>query len=105
LIKHAEALEKDALQLLAQHGRYLGIGIVNIINSLNPDRIIIGGRLALAEPWLAASMLEVVNQRSLPYPRARLTIQFSTLGSKATVLGACSIAISRFFSSTKVSVE
>ncbi|MCL6457461.1 MAG: ROK family protein [Gorillibacterium sp.] len=105
LLKYAQAKETKALQLFTQHGRYLGIGIVNIINSLNPDRIIIGGRLALAEPWLVASMIEVVNKRSLPYPRAHLSIQFSTLGSKATVLGACSIAISRFFSSTKVWVE
>lgn len=104
LVERARAGEEAALQVLQAHGRYLGIGLVNIINSLNPDSIVIGGKIVQAEPWLSAAMLEVVNRRSLPYPRARLSIQFSELRGKATVLGACSIAISRFFSSTKVSV-
>jgi len=102
LLLRAQAGEETALQVLANHGRYLGIGLVNIINSLNPDSIVIGGKIAQAEPWLSAAMHEVVNRRSLPYPRAKLTIQFSELQGKATVRGACSIAISRFFSSTKV---
>lgn len=104
LVERARAGEEAALQVLQAHGRYLGIGLVNIINSLNPDSIVIGGKIVQAEPWLSAAMLEVVNRRSLPYPRARLSIQFSELRGKATVLGACSIAIGRFFSSTKVSV-
>ncbi|WP_166244947.1 ROK family transcriptional regulator [Paenibacillus turpanensis] len=105
LIRLAEEGDAKALALFDRLGRYLGIGIVNIINAFNPPAIIIGGRLAQAEAWLKQPLLEVVERRSLPYPRAQLEVQFSELGVRSTVLGACSFAISKFFSSTKVSVE
>jgi predicted NBD/HSP70 family sugar kinase len=83
----------------------LSVGVVNIINSLNPEMIIIGGRLAEAEKWLSKPLLECMDERSLPYPRDQLHVQFSELGIKSTVLGACSFAISAFFASNTSWVE
>ncbi|CAG7647601.1 ROK family protein [Paenibacillus allorhizosphaerae] len=105
LIRLAEEGDLAAIECFERLGRYLGIGIVNIINSFNPELIVIGGRLAEAERWLRGAVHEVVERRSLPYPRAQLQVQFSALGAGATVLGACSFAIGKFFASTKVSVE
>lgn len=105
LLKLADEGNQKAIELIEQLGKYLSVGIVNIINSLNPEMIVIGGRLADAEKWLKKPMLEYMNQRSLPYPRAQLNVQFSELGIQSTVLGACSFAISAFFSSNKAWVQ
>ncbi|WP_058304383.1 ROK family transcriptional regulator [Gorillibacterium timonense] len=105
LLEKAEQGEELALQLLEEHARYLGVGLINIINSFNPELIILGGRLAAAEKWLSEPLQHFVESRSLPYPRAKLDIRFSQLGDRATVLGAASIAIANFFASPKLSVE
>lgn len=105
LLERAEQGEAAVLELLKRQARLLGAGIINIMNSLNPELIVLGGKLAAAEPWLMEPMVEWVEQRSLPYPRTNLAIRFSQLGDRATVRGAASIAIASFFASPKVSMD
>jgi glucokinase-like ROK family protein len=105
LLKLADEGNGIAIQLFERLADYLSVGIVSIINGLNPESIIIGGRLADAQKWLRRPMLDSLERRSLPYPRAQLNVQFSELGIRATVLGACSFAITKFFASTKVQVD
>ncbi|MBP1990057.1 ROK family transcriptional regulator [Paenibacillus eucommiae] len=105
LLKLAGEGSLEAKALFTQLGRFLGIGIVMIINTYNPEMIVIGGRIALAQQWLMTPMQAEITKRSHPYPLQQLHVQFSELGSKAAVLGACSFAISSFFSSNKVMVE
>jgi glucokinase-like ROK family protein len=105
LLNMADEGNQKVIELFEQFGKYLSVGVVNIINSLNPEMIIIGGRLAEAEQWLSKPLLECMNERSLPYPRDQLHVQFSELGIKSTVLGACSFAISAFFASNKPWIE
>jgi len=105
LIRLAEQGDEAAIRLFERWGFYLGIGIVNIMNGINPGLIVIGGKLAEAEQWLKAPLLAAVERRSMPYPRAGMGLKFSGLGARSTVLGACSFAISKFFASTKVLVN
>jgi glucokinase-like ROK family protein len=105
LLNMADEGNQKAIELFAQLGKYLSVGVVNIINSLNPEMIVIGGRLAEAEKWLSKPLLECMHERSLPYPRDQLHVQFSELGIQSTVLGACSFAIQAFFASNKIWVE
>ena len=44
----AQAGDPRALAGLAVVGRYLGIGIANMITVISPDRVIIGGGIAAA---------------------------------------------------------
>ncbi|MBE0341570.1 ROK family transcriptional regulator [Paenibacillus sp. 28ISP30-2] len=80
--------DTNTLSVFRDIGQYLGVGITNIVNSLNPGMLIIGGPLAEARPWLEQSMREVIDERALPYHRRQLQIRFSTLGSRSTMLGA-----------------
>jgi glucokinase-like ROK family protein len=105
LLGLAEEGDAAVIGLFERLGHFLGIGVVNIINGFNPELIIIGGRLAEACQWLRPPMLHSMEGRSLPYPREQLQVEFSQLGSRSAVLGACSFAITKFFASTKVSVE
>ncbi|TBL79937.1 ROK family transcriptional regulator [Paenibacillus thalictri] len=87
--------------LFAQLGRHLGIGLVNIVNSFNPELIIIGGRLTAAAEWLDEPIRQTMEQRLLPYPRKPLEVQFSALDSRSTVLGASTLAAGNFFGKLK----
>lgn len=104
LAKLAGAGDHDVIHLLNQIGEHLGVGLVNIMNTFNPELIVIGNRFTDLEPWLSKPLQRVVESRSLPYPRQQLKIEFSSLGTHSTALGAAFLAVKEFFSSTKVIV-
>ena len=100
----ADSGNEAAQELFRRTGRYLGVGVVNIINTFNPELIIIGNRFTLAERWLAPSVREVIQERALPYHRERLRLEFAGLGLRSSVAGAASFAVSGFFADRQVSV-
>lgn len=101
----AEAGDQAAVELFARTGRYLGIGITNIVNIFNPELIIIGNRFAEAGRWLMPSIQQVIDTRALPYHRESMELVFAGLGQRSCVTGASSLAVTRFFAERKVSVD
>jgi glucokinase-like ROK family protein len=95
----------DVINMFNQIGEYLAVGITNIINIFNPELIVIGNRMAKAEKWMINTIKRVIENRSLPYHRKQLRIEFSTLATHACALGASSCAISNYFTNTRVLVE
>lgn len=104
LIHHAEQGDAEAKALFADIGRYLGVGITNLVNSFNPQLVVIGGPLSDAQEWLRPAMEEAVASRTLPYHRERMEIRFAELGSRSTVIGAAYSAISQFLGPVRVSM-
>ncbi|NMB12559.1 MAG: ROK family transcriptional regulator [Firmicutes bacterium] len=93
----AKAGDKVALELVHQAGSFMGIGVVNVINSYNPDMIILGDEMAKAgEPWLEA-IKGVVNERVIPELRNETTIELSELDIEPAFLGAGTLVIKRTF--------
>lgn len=97
-IYHA-ALEGDALALdiLRQTGRYLGIGLANLINTLNPERVIVGGGVAKAARFIMGPLKETVAARALDTPARSTTIVTAKLGDQATVIGAVALVLRKLF--------
>ncbi|MBW2974931.1 ROK family protein, partial [Candidatus Woesearchaeota archaeon] len=56
---------KKALAAWEKTGFYLGIGITNIINTLDPEIIVIGGKIAGAWPYFNRKLKETVKERAL----------------------------------------
>lgn len=65
LFEIASLGNKKALALWEETGFYLGVGITNIINTFNPDIIIIGGQITGAWPYFNKKMKETVKKRAL----------------------------------------
>jgi len=105
LVSMAERGDRGIIQLFSEVGNYLGIGIANVINTFNPELVVIGNRLSLIKPWIEESMLACVEQRSLQYHHRRVHIVFSKLAMKSAAVGAAELAIKAFFAQTKASVE
>ncbi|MFB9755553.1 ROK family transcriptional regulator [Paenibacillus hodogayensis] len=93
------ALEGDELarEAFGKAGRLLGIGLTNMIHTLNPQKIILGGGVSQAGPLLTEPLLQTVNARALESSVRALTIETSRLGSRATAIGAVTIVLSRLF--------
>ncbi|MCR6107999.1 ROK family transcriptional regulator [Salipaludibacillus agaradhaerens] len=84
---------KDAFN---QTAHYLGIGINNIINTFNPEKIIIGNRLAKAEHLLKNELEQVIATQTLTHLRKSVDITFSQQHQHATLLGMTAFTIEQF---------
>lgn len=95
------AAENDALavEVLAQTGAFLGIGIVNLIHLFNPKRIILGGGVAEAGDFLLQSVRHTVAERALTKEAKQTEITRTLLGAQATAIGAVSLQLADLFSS------
>ena len=65
----AEAGDEVVLGALHETGRYLGIGIANIVNVFNPSLVVVGGALSLAAEFLLPPIREMVDERAMAWPR------------------------------------
>ncbi|WML41318.1 ROK family transcriptional regulator [Neobacillus sp. OS1-2] len=102
LIELAEKNDQSALKLFEQIGRYLGYGMNNIINTFNPEQVIIGNRLAKAQKWLEESIRKTINTHTLSFHRQEVELQFSTLSIYSAALGVTAFVVEDFITGGKV---
>jgi predicted NBD/HSP70 family sugar kinase len=92
--------DPTAARVVAETGRYLGAGLANLVNMLNPDTIVLGGWVIdeLAE-WLGPAVRSEAAARSLPraYEPVRL-LRSPISGNRRTCLGMATFALERFLS-------
>lgn len=65
----------------------LSIGIVNAIHAYGPDVVVIGGGVMNSSDLILPALTELVNKRAWTYPRGKIKIKASELGSTAAALG------------------
>jgi predicted NBD/HSP70 family sugar kinase len=102
----AAATSATAAAVLDETALYLGAGIADLINLINPERIILGGwaGLLLGERMLPA-IRQAARQHSLKHPYARTSIELGHLGPDAVGLGAATLPIERFLNGTAPAKE
>jgi glucokinase-like ROK family protein len=96
LIELAKNGEKSAIELFEKIGQYLGFGINNIINTFNPDQVIIGNRLASIREWIEEPILTTIENHTLAYHQKEMQLQFSKLGKYSTALGVSAFVVDHF---------
>ena len=83
-----------ALEIFRRMGVYLGIGLANLINILNPQIIVIGGGVVNGWALFEKHMMQQVEERAFPLLAARVKIERAKCGDDAGLLGAARLAIS-----------
>jgi predicted NBD/HSP70 family sugar kinase len=86
-----------ARTILDETAVHLGVGIGNLINLFNPERVIVGGwaGLLLADEILPR-VREVAREHSLRYPFSRTTLELGSLGRDAVARGAATLPVAQF---------
>ena len=87
-----------AVNLLQAAGHRVGIMLASVVNFFNPSLIVVGGGVAQSGDQLLAAIRETVYRRSLPLATRDLTVQRSSLGALAGVVGASSMVLDQLFS-------
>lgn len=81
-----------ALEIFRKMGTYLGIASANIVNTLNPEMIVIGGGVSAAFDLFAPAARAEMLRRAFPVPAARCQIVRAECGDDAGLLGAAWLA-------------
>ena len=96
LIEKAREWDETAISHFEEIGQYLGYGINNIINTFNPDQVILGNRLAMAKDWIEQPILNTIENNTLAYHQNDLQFNFSELGKYSTALGVSAFVVENF---------
>jgi len=81
-----------AVEVFHRMGDYLGIGLANLINILNPEMIVIGGGVANGWELFEEHMRHQVNEHAFPLPASEVKIVPAECGDDAGLLGAARLA-------------
>lgn len=85
-----------ALEVFRRMGVYLGIGLANLINIINPEMIVIGGGVMNGWELFEKYMHQQVAERAFPLLAARVRIVRAECGDDAGLLGAARLGFAQY---------
>ncbi|MGF7400658.1 ROK family protein [Thermoanaerobacterium thermosaccharolyticum] len=98
IIDIAEKGSSLAKRSIEEISRNLSIGIVNIVNTFNPDLVIIGNTLSGIGDYLLNTIREYIDSKCLVSRYNNVAVEISKLGMLDRAIGAVTLVISELFS-------
>jgi predicted NBD/HSP70 family sugar kinase len=95
----AGAGDAVVLEALAETGAAIGLGVANLINTFNPEMVVVGGAMNVAGDYLLPAIKEVVAKRTLTEAQPQTQIVLSTFGPAASVIGAAALVVNAILAS------
>lgn len=95
-----DALKKDdrlAKEIMKDTAAYLATGMVNLVNLLNPDIIILGGKVAYDNHFLLSQVKKLVFKQALAILTNKLEICSTSLGEGFRMIAAATIPLQEIF--------
>lgn len=89
----AKAGDALCLKLVNEAGKFLGIGVTNMLHILNVELAVFAGGMTAAGSILLKPIREEVRKRAFPLSRRHVKILFSKLGNDAGLIGAAGLAL------------
>lgn len=91
IIAAAARGETRARAAVDDAGRWLGIGLANLVNVFNPEVIVLGGHLRLMLPLVTGAVYREVHH-ALPAAREQVRVDVPALNGDSTLIGAAEAA-------------
>ena len=88
MVEAARNGDRVALESLEKTGYYLGVGLANLINTFNPQKVVLGGYVTQAYEFLLPVIQKTVQERALRWPREAADIVVATYLNDASLMGA-----------------
>lgn len=92
LRKAVKSKDDVVVETVKDAGKYLGYGLANMVNFVNPQRIVLGGGVIDSVDLLFKSAEKWTRKESLPYAGEQVEIVKAELGDYSGVIGAAVIA-------------
>lgn len=87
ILQAAKSGDQFAIKAFSELGHDLGRGLAVLVQTLNPELIVLGGILAKAEKYLTTSVEQSLQSYTIPNIRHGVKIVNSRLGDEANLLG------------------
>jgi glucokinase len=87
--------DKAAIATLQRMGSYLGLTLAGLVNSLNPEAIVIAGGMSAAWDMFIDETRGQITKRAFRVPALRVKLVRAELGDDAGILGVASLAHAR----------
>lgn len=94
LSKRAEAGDAEAVEILRRAGRYLAMGIANVVNLLDPGLILLAGNRLRRDPLLAQEVRSALGSYMLGRGRVPPRIEVQDQGDMRWAQGAAVLGLS-----------
>jgi predicted NBD/HSP70 family sugar kinase len=102
IVELAREGHAHALEAIKETARYLGFGLAPIIYGLNPEAIVIGGKIAEAWPLVEREILDSCGQRVSPLFLESTKIFPSTLHVRPCLMGAIALVLAQRFAAPEI---
>jgi len=97
IIDRANEGEVEAISVLKETGKYLGLGISNIIKGLDPEAIVFGGLIIRAWDIVYPEIQNEIKRRRLSGISQNTLILPSSLSERSSLIGAATLVIKDIF--------
>jgi predicted NBD/HSP70 family sugar kinase len=97
IISWAEEGNESAKGVLVEAAGYLGLSIANLVNTINPSKIVLGKELVKFSGDILEHIKNIAFAKALKYPAGKVEIITSGLGEDTSALGAAIIPLRKFF--------
>jgi glucokinase len=87
-VEAANGGDGRARQVFEAHGRWLGLGIAGVVNTFEPEHVVIGGGLSRAADLFLPAACREAARHALPALWERTTVGLARGGADAGVIGA-----------------
>lgn len=98
ILRRAHSGDREAFSALSQLGRWLGVGVGNLINMFNPDLVVIGGFFQELYPFLEQAIRDAAQETALTAPWLSCSIRRTSLGMDSALIGASELVLAEMIS-------
>lgn len=88
LSRAARKGDRMSLSIWREVGEWVGMALAGVVNTYNPDRLVIGGGVAEAGEFLFRSIRKTLKKRALSFSVEHLQVVKAKLGNDAGIIGA-----------------
>lgn len=88
--------DRFAIELFSEAGYSIGRGVAILIHVLNPEVIILSGRGSTAGKIWQPPIQQALNEHSIPRLAANTSVETSTLGHHAELIGAAALVMEHY---------
>jgi len=97
IVKAAQKGDKVAIRTLEEAGEYLGVGVANVINLLNPGLIIIGGQISQAGNLILEPIRSTIRTHALSKLANEVEVRLKQFEETGGALGATTLVLEKLF--------
>jgi len=97
VIDAAQSGDQYAISLFSEAGRYLGQGISILIQLLNPELIILSGKMSEAGQYLITPIQQAIQTHTMNQLSVKTKIELSKMGQEIGIKGALGVIMENIF--------